>query len=194
MGVSALVVAVMLAVLELLVGLSAHISASGLEHEHRLTVRIRSGESEHISETGTGTTAASSLPQQAAASADPGDRRQEAATYLPPESSAYSEPLKDWHAIANEVARASVDDYFSNDESRAAMWRQTHSIMFEPANEFVVKEEEPVISDLRFIPRIHVVGLGVTIGSCFIGIPLAGVPVEQRTVAISLVVCAKDSG
>jgi hypothetical protein len=66
--------------------------------------------------------------------------------------------------------------------------------MFEPANEFVVKEEEPVISDLRFIPRIHVVGLGVTIGSCFIGIPLAGVPVEQRTVAISLFVCAKDSG
>ena len=74
------------------------------------------------------------------------------------------------------------------------MWRQTHSIMFEPANEFVVQEEEPVIPDLRFIPRIHVVGLGVTIGSCFIGLPFAGVPVEQRTVAITLFVCAEDSG
>jgi hypothetical protein len=124
MGVSALVVAVMLAVLELLVGLSAHISASGLEHEHRLTVRIRSGESEHISETGTGTTAASSLPQQAAASADPGDRRQEAATYLPRESSGDSVPLKDWHAIAGVVARASVDDYLSTGESHVGDGRE----------------------------------------------------------------------
>lgn len=74
------------------------------------------------------------------------------------------------------------------------MWRQTHSIMFESANEFVVQEEEPTLSDLRFIPRIHVVGLGVTIGSCFIGLPFAGVPVEQRTVAITLFVCAEDSG
>jgi hypothetical protein len=66
--------------------------------------------------------------------------------------------------------------------------------MFEPAGDFVVREEEPVISDFRFRPQIHVVGLGLTIGSCFIGIPIVGVPVEQRTVAINLVVCAQDSG
>jgi len=74
------------------------------------------------------------------------------------------------------------------------MWRQTYSTMFKPAGDTLSLEEEPVISDLRFIPRIHVFGLGVTIGSCFIGLPLVGVPVEQRSTMIPLFVCAGDSG
>ena len=74
------------------------------------------------------------------------------------------------------------------------MWRQTRSVMFAPTGEFVLKEEAPAIPDFRFRPRIHVVGLGVTVGSCFIGLPIAGVPVEQRSLAINLFVCAEDSG
>jgi hypothetical protein len=100
--------------------------------------------------------------------------------------------VTDWHAIAKSAARASVDDFFRNEESRASLWRQTRSIMFRAASDFVVREEEPAIPDFRFTPEIHVLGLGLTIGSCFIGIPIAGVPVEQRTVAINLFVCAKD--
>ena len=103
-------------------------------------------------------------------------------------------PVKDWSAIADEAAKTSVDEFVRQEESRASMWRQSRSMMFQPSNEFVVNEAEPVISDFRFIPRIYVAGLGVTIGSCFIGIPLVGIPVEQRTVAISLFVCARRSG
>jgi hypothetical protein len=55
-------------------------------------------------------------------------------------------------------------------------------------------EPDPIISDLRFKPQIHVAGIGFAIGSCFIGIPIVGVPVEQRSVAITVFVCARDSG
>jgi hypothetical protein len=92
------------------------------------------------------------------------------------------------------AARASVDEFFRNKESRSAMWQQTHSIMFQPTADFESMKDAPIISDFRFRPQLHVVGLGFTIGSCFIGIPLAGVPVEQRSVAVSLFVCAADSG
>ena len=74
------------------------------------------------------------------------------------------------------------------------MWRQTRSVMFQPANEFVPHEQQPVMANLRFKPEIHVVGLGVTIGSCFVGLPLVGVPVEKRTIGIRLFVCADESG
>jgi hypothetical protein len=110
-----------------------------------------------------------------------------------PELPADAHPVQDWRAIAKAAARASVDEYFRNEESRASEWRQSRSIMFAPVGDFVVREEEPVLSDFRFKPQIHIVGLGVTIGSCFIGIPIAGVPVEQRTVGINLFVCATHS-
>ena len=96
--------------------------------------------------------------------------------------------------MADEAVKTSMDEYFRQEESRASMWRRSHSIMFQPAGDIVVKEIELIISDFRFMPRVHVVGLGLTIGSCFIGIPIAGVPVEQRTVAIRLIVCAPNSG
>jgi len=99
-----------------------------------------------------------------------------------------SEPKSNFIA-GNQAVRS-----LSQEESRASMWRRSHSIMFQPASGRAVKQEEPIISDFRFKPRVHVVGLGVTIGSCFVGIPIAGVPVEHRTVAIRLFVCAKDSG
>jgi hypothetical protein len=194
MGVSAFFIAVMLALLELLVDFAAGYSIPGSEDGTQLTVLIRTGDIEPGPEFTMEKKAAPSLSQQPIVSAVPVDRRQVVVTHSSPELPAVSPPVKDWRAIAKSAARTTVDDRFKKEEFRASMWRQTHSIMFEPVGDFVVREEEPVISDFRFRPQIHVVGLGVTIGSCFIGIPLAGVPVEQRTVAINLVVCAQDSG
>ena len=135
MGISACIVAVLLALVGSLVDFA--------EHGGRLTILIRNGGGEPNSNVTTGDQPVHSSPQE---------------------------------------------------ESRTSMWRQSHSIMFQPGSDIVVREEESILSDFRFKPRVYVVGLGVTIGSCFIGIPLAGVPVEQRTVAISLFVCARNSG
>lgn len=74
------------------------------------------------------------------------------------------------------------------------MCEQTRSVMFRPVDEYVPGEAEPVLAGLRFKPEIHVFGLGLTIGSCFVGLPLLGVPVEERSVAIRLFVCANDAG
>jgi hypothetical protein len=194
MGVSAFSIAMMLALLELLVDFAAGVSMPSLNHVAQLTVLIKTGSGEPGPEFTMDKKAAPSLSQQASVSAVPVDRLQEVVTLSSPEPPADSLPMKDWRAIAKAAARAAVDDRFKEEEFRASMWRQTRSIMFEPAGDFVVREEEPVISDFRFRPQIHVVGLGLTIGSCFIGIPIVGVPVEQRTVAINLVVCAQDSG
>ena len=89
---------------------------------------------------------------------------------------------------------SSVAAYSSESASRMAMWRQNHAIMVKPAGSFEINEEEPVIPGFRFKPEIHVFGLGFTIGSCFIGVPLVGVPVEQRSTAITFFVCAADAG
>ncbi len=100
----------------------------------------------------------------------------------------------DWtNTIANTVVSL-ANEKQDREEVRESMWRQTHSVMFQQTNEFVPKDERPVLANLNFKPEIHVVGLGVTIGSCFVGLPLVGVPVEERTVAIRLFVCADDSG
>ncbi len=103
------------------------------------------------------------------------------------------QPARDWDTIADQVARATIADYSREMASTTAQWRRSPSVMFEPADGPSIKEAEPVIADLRFVPEIHVLGLGLTIGSCFIGVPIAGVPVEQRNVAITLFVCAEGS-
>ena len=104
------------------------------------------------------------------------------------------EPVIDWHALADAAVESSVAAYSSESASRMAMWRQNHAIMVKPAGSFEINEEEPVIPGFRFKPEIHVFGLGFTIGSCFIGVPLVGVPVEQRSTAITFFVCAADAG
>ena len=194
MGVSACSVAVLLALLGSLVDFTVSISKPGIEHGEPLTVHIRKGESEPDSNFTTADQAVRSLSQEETVPAEITMRQQAVATVDSPEPPANSRPMREWRAIANETVKASVDEYFRREEFRVSMWRRSHSIMFQPASDIVAKEIEHIISDFRFKPRVHVVGLGVTIGSCFIGIPIAGVPVEQRTVAIRLFVCAQDSG
>jgi hypothetical protein len=62
--------------------------------------------------------------------------------------------------------------------------------MFETPDSLATDVELPVLVNFRFKPESHVAGLGITVGSCFIGIPLFGIPVEERSVAIRPVVCA----
>jgi hypothetical protein len=105
-----------------------------------------------------------------------------------------SQPTRDWHALVEHSVRATVDEYISQEDVRASMWQQTRSVMFRPRRNSSAVEEEPLLTDIRFRKPVGVFGLGITIGSCFIGIPIAGVPVEQRSIAITLFVCRDDSG
>ena len=194
MGISTCAVALLLALLGSLVDFVANIPRLSVEHGDRLTIYISKDEGEPKAETMPDDQAAPSVSQNEVVSVEPRDSEQEIVTAHTLRLPADSQPAKDWHAMAEEAAKTSVDEHFRNEEFRASMWRQSRSTMFQPASEFMLQEEEPIIPDFRFKPAIHVVGLGFTIGSCFIGIPLAGVPVEQRTVAISLFVCANDSG
>lgn len=113
---------------------------------------------------------------------------------LPPPETTDSVQVPDVKGIAADAIRTAVNDFYRDESSRADMWRQSRSVMFRPTDELVADVHTPVLADFRFRPEVHVAGLGVTIGSCFIGVPLVGVPVEDRTVAITLIVCARESG
>jgi len=193
MGVSACSVALLLAFLGSFVDINASLSKPGIDHGQRLTIHIRKGEGGPTSEFAMDDQPVPSLPQEKIELAESGDLQQQAVTVSSPEMLPDARPAEDWRAIAEQAAKASVNEHFRNEETRKSMWRQSRSIMFQPTSDFVMQDEEPIIAGFRFRPQIHVVGLGVTIGSCFIGLPLAGVPVEERTVAISIFVCAKKS-
>lgn len=104
------------------------------------------------------------------------------------------QPTRDWHAMMEHSAEATVDEYTRQADVRASMWQQTRSVMFRPQRNSTAVEEAPLLTNIRFREPVGVFGLGITIGSCFIGIPIAGVPVEQRSIAITLFVCRNDSG
>jgi hypothetical protein len=110
----------------------------------------------------------------------------------PPALQFDEQPVVDWQNMIAETVTSIGKERQEREEIRAPMWRRTHSIMFQSAGSFVPKQQEPIIPDFQFRPQVHVAGLGMTIGSCFIGLPIVGVPVEERTVAIRLFVCAKD--
>ena len=102
------------------------------------------------------------------------------------------QPVVDGQNMIAATVASIGNEKQEREETRALMWSKTHWIMFQSAGGFVPKQQEPVIQDFQFRPQVHVAGLGVTIGSCFIGFPIVGVPVEERTVAIRFFVCAKD--
>lgn len=194
MGISTFAIAVLLASLDMLVDFAADYSDLGIEFEDPLTVHIRNGGDEPVTNLATDDQVVHAPPQDEIDAAEVAEIQQEAApadSRVPP---ADSLPVRDWRLIAGKAAKEIVDDQFRQEKSRASMWRQSYSVMFQPGDEIAVKQEKPILADIRFIPQIHVLGIGLTIGSCFIGIPLAGVPVEQRNVAMTIFVCAQDSG
>jgi len=98
-------------------------------------------------------------------------------------------PTRDWHEIARESAIHIVDARFEYEKTREALWRQTGSVMFADTGEFNTDEPATIINDLKFRVPVGVLGIGITIGGCFIGIPLAGIPVEERTVGPNVIYC-----
>jgi hypothetical protein len=194
MGISACSIALLLALLGSLFDFAVRFSKPNIEHGEPLTIHIRNGEGEKDSNFVRGNKVVRSLPQEQVVSDEFAELQQEVASDDSPELPADSQAVKDWRAIADEVAKTSVDEYFRQEEIRASMWRKTRSIMFRPANDMVVQDREPILSDVRFKRRSRVVGLGINVGSCFIGIPIAGVPVEERSIGITVFVCGQDSG
>lgn len=61
--------------------------------------------------------------------------------------------------------------------------------MFESQNKLGVIDEVQIMADLKFKEAVGVLGVGLTVGSCFVGIPLIGIPVEERSVAVRLWYC-----
>ena len=194
MGISACLVAALLASLGLFVDIVLHTSGPKADGKERLTVVVRDSKAQPPPADTEDTHVMPPVEEQELTIAEDRPQRQEPIGEDLPEPPADAVSRTDWHAMQKNVARSSVADLLEEHESREAMWRRSHSIMFRPADDFPTGEDEPAIPDFRFKPRIHVVGLGFTIGSCFIGIPLAGVPVEQRSVAVTFFVCATDAG
>ena len=190
MGISACSIALVLASLGSLFDFVEKVPKSGSENGDRLIVHIRKGEGQKHPNLTAGNDAGLSLTQEQVVSAEIAELQQRVAPVDSPDPPADSQPVKDWRAIAGEAAQATIDEYSRQEKSRALMWRRTHSVMFQPTNDILVKDEEPLLSDIRFKRYSRVLGLGFNVGSCFIGIPLAGVPVEKRSAAITVFVCS----
>jgi len=189
MGVATFAIALLLAMLESLVEFGVATSNPGIELVETLTVQILKGEGAKNSDSTPDKKPVRSLPQEDVVSTEIAELQPEVAPVDSPEPPDKSQPVKDWRAIANEAAKTSVDEHFQQEETRSSMWQRSHSIMFQPTNSIAVMDKEPVLSGVQFKRRSRVIGLGLNIGSCFIGIPVAGVPVEDRTAAISIFVC-----
>jgi len=59
----------------------------------------------------------------------------------------YTDDLVEATGNQEPVGRFS-DEYFSQKETRSAMWQQSRSIMFRPADEIIVTEKEPIPADI----------------------------------------------
>lgn len=194
MGLATVLVALLLFVLGAMVSFGPSTHDSKSVPDTVLSVLLRQHEAEPNSELPT--MDESRLPDspEGEAATETAAVPHEAPSSAPSDFPVVEAPHVDWVAEITEAVSELENNYQEREETRMSMWRQTRSVMFQPTNEFVPDEQQPVIADLRFRPEIHVIGLGVTVGSCFIGLPLVGVPVEKRTVGIRLLVCADDPG
>lgn len=105
------------------------------------------------------------------------------------ESTIEPEPVRDWQAVIAVSAKEAVSEYYRQEDIRAAMWQQSYSTMFKGEDVFDSLVATPILDDFQFREPVGVLGVGLTIGSCFFGVPLAGIPVEERTVAITILYC-----
>ena len=101
------------------------------------------------------------------------------------------QPEKDAYTIGHSVAREAVAARFEQEDVRERMWRQTASVMFADTGEFDFEEPETIIAAQKFRVPVGVLGIGLTIGGCFFGIPLAGIPVEERSAGPTVIYCAE---
>ena len=177
MGVAAGLMLIVIALLEVFLDFEVTTPKRNSTQGQSLTVHLRQNDAE-------------SKPERIT-SEQADDLRLREIVSVAPETQPDERSAADWRKIITESVAAIGNEKVRREESRSSMWRQSHSIMFQPESEHVLREQDPIIPNFRFKPQVHVAGLGITIGSCFIGIPILGVPVEERTAAISLFVCAK---
>ncbi len=182
MGVAACITSIIFASLEVFLDLGVRAPTRELAQEQSLAVQLL--QNDPISDREPAASEEEDLPLQveapvAALSAEP----QNETPAIPPEPT-------DWQETITEFVATNRSEQIRREGSQSTMWRRTHSIMFKPEDEFVPRED-PVLPNFRFKPQVRVAGLGFTVGSCFIGIPLVGVPVEERTVGVRLFVCSK---
>ena len=194
MGASSGLLAVLLWFASLLVGVVDCESMGCLDQQPVLTIRLEIQESEPV--------VASHAPERQAP-VDPPVRESTDTRQLPDAEENELDagrdeavgprsrlaPKRDWLAMASESAIHTADELFENEELREKMWRQTRSVMFADTGDFDFHEPAPIIADVEFRVPMGVLGIGITIGGCFIGIPLAGIPVEERTAGPNVIYC-----
>ena len=134
----------------------------------------------------------SEVSQEASTPIDPAGDQTEESDDSKIETAPAEKSRVDWRATAKTVARSSVENEHQARALRDKMWRQSFSTMFQPEPESAISEQ-PILASLEFEPEFRVLGIGVTIGSCFFGVPILGVPVEQRTVGPNVIVCAQSA-
>ncbi|MEM7504138.1 MAG: hypothetical protein AAF417_19000 [Pseudomonadota bacterium] len=102
-------------------------------------------------------------------------------------------PTANWYAAMEQVAQTTVDDHYTLQASRNETWRnsKTRSVVIQRGEQFVIQDDKSVVDDFEFVVRSRVFGIGFNIGRCFIGVPIAGVPVEDRTGDITVFVCVR---
>jgi hypothetical protein len=100
-------------------------------------------------------------------------------------------PGTDWKAAVARVAEELGDEQFREEMLQESRWKKSRSVMFESGRRLAPIELEPILSDFTFKRRV--VGLGFSLGYCFIGFPIAGIPVENRAINITLFTCGAES-
>jgi hypothetical protein len=194
MGISTCLVVFLLTSLGSLIELATVVPKPGADQPEPMTVFIKQRESSTTADPAVAKQPDRAVLPETSTPNDDSEPQSEIASIARAGPSIGPHEVRNWHTIAAVSVKASSDERALREDSRALMWRQNYSIMFKPGEEFVASDGEPAIPDFRFKPQIHVAGLGFTIGGCFIGIPLVGVAVEQRTVGVRLFVCAADAG
>ena len=191
MGVAAGLMSIVFALLEVFLDFDVSTKKRSSTKEQILTVHLRQNEADSIPEHVSGEQADELQLREVVSGDEVSAAPEDAASVISPESQPDERSALDWRRMITESVTAIGNEKVRQEESRRSMWRQSHSIMFRPESEQVLREQDPIIPNFRFKPQVYVAGLGMTIGSCFIGIPIVGVPVEERTVAISIFVCAR---
>jgi hypothetical protein len=194
-GLSTCIVAISLTIIGYFLENSLNPSRAGTQGEQSPSLSVHIREAVQVTQPSSSTDGLvhQSPRREAVSSKEPADLEQEVATVDPINLRNNSRHKSDWHALAAEAATTNAKEFFRTEGMRESMWLQSHSIMFEPVDGSPTMSTEPVLSDLRFKYRSRVVGIGINFGACFFGIPIVGVPIEQRTIAINVFVCGQES-
>lgn len=102
-----------------------------------------------------------------------------------------SDPAVDWYRLAKSTSAEYVELLHAEEARREERWRTSGSVLFEPRADVPNPAEVNLLPDYRFLEPAGVLGLGIPFGECFVGLPLIGIPVEDRTPGITLFYCRR---